>query len=83
MFLDDRKSQVFPTLTPVQLQFALNFASGPARRFSPGEKVFNVGYCRRGGLVGRRGQFGRNPPRWAGTRIDLHDVRTGPIQRGG
>ena len=43
MFLDDRKSQVFPTLTPVQLQFALNFASGPARRFSPGEKVFNVG----------------------------------------
>ena len=43
MFLDNRKSQVFPTLTPVQLQFALNFASGPARRFSPGEKVFNVG----------------------------------------
>jgi thioredoxin reductase (NADPH) len=43
MFLDDRKSQVFPMLTPVQLQFALNFASGPARRFSPGEKVFNVG----------------------------------------
>ena len=38
MFLDDRKSQVFPTLTPVQLQFALNFASGPARRFSPGKR---------------------------------------------
>jgi thioredoxin reductase (NADPH) len=43
MLLDDRKAQVFPTLTPVQLQFALRFASGPARRFAAGEKIFDVG----------------------------------------
>jgi thioredoxin reductase (NADPH) len=43
MLLDDRKAQVFPTLTPVQLQFALRFASSPAKRFAPGEKVFGVG----------------------------------------
>jgi thioredoxin reductase (NADPH) len=43
MLLDDRKAQMFPTLTPMQLQFALRFASGPARRFTPGEKVFDVG----------------------------------------
>src|SRR3984957_6935502 len=43
MLLDDRKAQVFPTLTPVQVQFALHFASGPARRFAAGEKVFAVG----------------------------------------
>jgi thioredoxin reductase (NADPH) len=43
MLLDDRKAQVFPTLTPVQLQFALRFASSPARRFAPGERVFDVG----------------------------------------
>ena len=43
MLLDDRKAQVFPTLTPVQVQFALHFASGAARRFAAGEKVFDVG----------------------------------------
>src|ERR1700732_3969263 len=43
MLLEDRKAQIFPTLTPSQLQFALRFASGPARHFAAGEKVFDVG----------------------------------------
>ena len=43
MLLEDRKSQLFPTLTPRQLKFSVRFASGPARRFEAGEKVFDVG----------------------------------------
>src|SRR6202035_4873675 len=43
MLLEDRKAQIFPALTPSQLQFALRFASGPARHFAAGEKVFDVG----------------------------------------
>jgi thioredoxin reductase (NADPH) len=43
MLLEDRKAEIFPTLTPSQLQFALRFASGPARHFAAGEKVFDVG----------------------------------------
>jgi thioredoxin reductase (NADPH) len=43
MLLGDRKAQLFPTLTPRQLEFAIRFASGPPRRFGGGEKVFDVG----------------------------------------
>jgi thioredoxin reductase (NADPH) len=43
MLLEDRKAQIFPTLTPQQVKFALRFASGPARRFQAGETVFRVG----------------------------------------
>ena len=43
MMLEDRKSQLFPTLTPRQLEFAVRFATGPARRFEADEKVFDVG----------------------------------------
>jgi thioredoxin reductase (NADPH) len=43
MPLRDREAQLFPTLTPRQLEFAARFASGPARRFEGGEKVFDVG----------------------------------------
>src|SRR4030081_702234 len=43
MLLEDRKSQVFPTLTPHQMEFAVRFASGPARSFEAGENIFNVG----------------------------------------
>ncbi len=43
MLLEERKSQVFPTLTPRQLEFAVRFASGRARRFEAGENIFNVG----------------------------------------
>ena len=43
MLLEDRKAQLFPTLTPRQRAFATRFASGSARRFKAGEKVFDVG----------------------------------------
>jgi thioredoxin reductase (NADPH) len=43
MLLKDRLAQVVPTLTPAQIQFALRFASGPARRFAADEKLLDVG----------------------------------------
>ena len=43
MLLEDRKAQLFPTLTPRQRAFAIRFASRAARRFEAGEKVFDVG----------------------------------------
>ena len=43
MLLEERKSQIFPTLTPHQMEFAVRFASGPARSFEAGENIFNVG----------------------------------------
>ena len=43
MLIDDRKAQLFPTLTPVQLNFALRFASGPVRHFAPNDRVFEAG----------------------------------------
>ncbi len=43
MLLEDRLAQIVPTLSAVQLQFALRFASGPARDFAPQEKLLDVG----------------------------------------
>jgi thioredoxin reductase (NADPH) len=43
MLLEDRISQIVPTLTPAQIQFALRFASGPKRVFAPDEKLLDVG----------------------------------------
>ncbi|HEX3914159.1 MAG TPA: FAD-dependent oxidoreductase [Steroidobacteraceae bacterium] len=43
MLLEKRLDQIVPTLTPVQIQFALRFASGPERRFAPDEKLLDVG----------------------------------------
>jgi thioredoxin reductase (NADPH) len=43
MLLEKRLDQIVPTLTPVQIQFALRFASGPERRFAPNEKLLDVG----------------------------------------
>jgi thioredoxin reductase (NADPH) len=43
MLLKDRLAQVVPTLTPAQIQFALRFASGPARWFASNEKLLDVG----------------------------------------
>jgi thioredoxin reductase (NADPH) len=43
MLLEDRLAQIVPTLTPAQIQFALRFASGPPRRFTPDEKLLDVG----------------------------------------
>jgi len=43
MLLEDRIAQIVPTLTPVQIQFALRFASGPKRVFAPDAKLLDVG----------------------------------------
>jgi thioredoxin reductase (NADPH) len=43
MLLEKRLDQIVPTLSPVQIQFALRFASGPERRFAPDEKLLDVG----------------------------------------
>ncbi|TAA21607.1 FAD-dependent oxidoreductase [Pseudoxanthomonas winnipegensis] len=41
--IDTRRHQMFPALDAAQLATARRFASGPARRFAPGEEVFAVG----------------------------------------
>jgi thioredoxin reductase (NADPH) len=38
-----RHHQMFPVLDAVQIETAKRFASGPERRFAPGETVFEVG----------------------------------------
>ena len=43
MLLEKRLDQIVPTLSPAQIKFALRFASGPARRFAPGERLLDVG----------------------------------------
>ena len=43
MLIDKRLDQIVPTLNPAQIKFALRFASGPARRFAPGEQLLDVG----------------------------------------
>jgi len=43
MLLEKRIDQIVPTLTPVQIKFALRFASGPARHFAPEETLLEVG----------------------------------------
>lgn len=40
---DARHEQTFPTLTAPQLATARRFASGPERRFAPGERVYAIG----------------------------------------
>nr|WP_086491912.1 FAD-dependent oxidoreductase [Novosphingobium panipatense] len=39
----DRKHQMFPTLSPAQIGLIRRFASGPDRRFAPGEAVYRIG----------------------------------------
>lgn len=40
---DTRRHQMYPVLDAAQLALAQRFASGPPRRFAPGEAVFEVG----------------------------------------
>ena len=40
---ETRRHQLFPVLEAAQVETAKRFASGPARRFAPGERVFDVG----------------------------------------
>ena len=41
--IETRGYQMFPVLDPGQIETATRFASGPARQFSPGEVVYDVG----------------------------------------
>ena len=41
--LDSRRDQMFPTLTPAQIETARRFASGEPRHFEPGETMFALG----------------------------------------
>jgi thioredoxin reductase (NADPH) len=41
--IDERRAQMFPTLTAAQLDTARRFASGEAQRFAPGELIYDVG----------------------------------------
>ncbi|HVZ54115.1 MAG TPA: FAD-dependent oxidoreductase [Pseudolabrys sp.] len=41
--VDTRFEQIFPVLDPLHIETAVRFASGPARRFAPGELVYDVG----------------------------------------
>ena len=80
MLIEDRKSQVFTTLTPHQLEFAARFASDPAKAFGAGENIFNVGdrdagiwLVAKGGIIATR--------RDGLERGAVHDVWSGPVQR--
>src|SRR5882757_964195 len=41
--IDRRRDQLFPILPAIEREAALRFASGPTRRYTPGEVLFNVG----------------------------------------
>ena len=41
--ISDRSAQRFPRLRETQLELVKRFANAEARRFSPGEKIFDVG----------------------------------------
>ncbi|MES2098130.1 MAG: FAD-dependent oxidoreductase [Pseudomonadota bacterium] len=41
--IDTREHQMFPVLDKAQLATARRFASGPERRFAPGETVYSIG----------------------------------------
>ena len=43
MLLEERLAQVVPTLSPAEIEFAIGFASGPAKRFAPDETLLDVG----------------------------------------
>src|SRR5271169_617712 len=44
--IDARRAQMFPVLTPAQIETAKRFASAEARRFAPGEPIFDIGELR-------------------------------------
>ncbi|MEJ1976027.1 MAG: FAD-dependent oxidoreductase [Acetobacteraceae bacterium] len=41
--IDSRRHQMYPVLSPAQVETAMRFASAGARTFAPGETVFDVG----------------------------------------
>jgi thioredoxin reductase (NADPH) len=68
--IEERRAQMFPTLTAAQLDLARRFASGAPRRFAPGEIVYDVGqvavpawFILEGSIeVARRDGLGREAP---------------------
>jgi thioredoxin reductase (NADPH) len=43
--IDMRRTQMFPVLSPAQIETAKRFASGAPERFAPGERMFDAGDC--------------------------------------
>lgn len=41
--IDTRRDQMFPVLGQAQMETARRFASGPERRFAPGEALYEIG----------------------------------------
>jgi hypothetical protein len=41
--IDMRRAQMFPVLSPAQIETAKRFASGTPERFAPGETLFDAG----------------------------------------
>src|SRR5262245_41249923 len=41
--LETRRHQMFPVLSPAQVETTRRFASGPAREFAPGDHVYEIG----------------------------------------
>ncbi|MBB5984752.1 FAD-dependent oxidoreductase [Sphingobium lignivorans] len=41
--VEERAAQLFPVLDKTQIEIASRFASGPARRFGPGEALYTIG----------------------------------------
>jgi thioredoxin reductase (NADPH) len=81
MLLEDRLAQIVPTLTPAQIQFALRFAGGPERRFTPDEKLLDVGDRDMAVWLVVEGEHRCEPPGWSGPGRDVCHRRTGSIQR--
>ena len=52
--IDTRHDQMFPVLSIPQIETAMRFASDDARRFAPGELVFDVGERQAARLAGSR-----------------------------
>jgi thioredoxin reductase (NADPH) len=63
----DRYDQMFPVLDAQQLKAAKRFASGPARHFTPGELIYDVGV--------------RNAPAWFVVEGTLEVVRRDGLHR--
>ena len=57
--IETRFDQMFPVLDAVQFATARRFASAPARKFAPGEALYDVG--QHDGIFARRGAMCVHP----------------------
>ncbi len=67
--VDTRYDQMFPVLTPSQVETARRFASGAAREFAPGELAYDAGV--------------RNAPAWLVLGGGLEIIRRDGLHRQG